>query len=311
MQPSTYTVGGTAEQAVDNVFWFIVIVSVVLLTLVTTLMIYFAVRYNRKKHPEPKKVKQPMWLEITWTLIPTALVLAMFFYGYEGFKLLRNVPDDAMVIKVTARMWDWKFDYPNGKRTDKLYVPVEKNIKLELKSVDVIHSLYMPAFRIKEDAVPGEKTYLWFKPQTVGPADIFCAEYCGQRHAYMLSQVIVMKQSEFDAWYNKKEETEGPDAEFEKLPAVQAMKKHDCLECHSLDASKGDRISLKGLMGQKKTIIRDGKELEITVDEEYIRRAILDPEAETLKGQAEVMPEPDELTAEELKLILEFLKELK
>ncbi|MGD2088163.1 MAG: cytochrome c oxidase subunit II [Candidatus Aminicenantes bacterium] len=302
----TYTVGGTAKEAVNNVFLFIVVTSVILLLLVTFLMIYFAVKYNRKKHPQSKPVKQKAWLEIVWTVIPTLLVLGMFFYGYEGFKLMRNVPEDAMKVKVTGRMWDWSFEYENGRRTDKLYVPIDKNIKLEMKSVDVIHSLYIPAFRIKEDLVPGQETYLWFKPQTVGPADIFCAEYCGQRHAYMLSQVIVMAEKEFNEWY--REEIPTQMEELMKVPAVKFMEDYGCLECHSLDKSTGERVSLKGIFGQKRIVIKDEKEVEVKADEAYLRRALLEPGVEILKGRFNQMEPAEDLSEEQLKMIIDFLK---
>jgi len=297
-----YPVGATISDTVDNVFLFIVGASVVLLLLVTVLMIWFAIKYNRKRHPEAKPVKERTWLEVVWTVIPTILVLAMFYYGYEGFKLMRTVPEGAMNVKVTGRMWEWKFEYANGKITDKLYVPVDKPVKLTMKSLDVVHSFYIPSERVKEDLVPGRETYLWFKPQTVGPADIFCAEFCGQRHAYMLSQVIVMKQEEFDKWYGETEKiTEVP-------TAVATMETLGCLDCHSMDASAGDRLSLKGIFGQKRIVIVDGKEKEVTVDDEYLRRSITNPSAEIVKGQEDSMPEPDEMTPEQLNEIVEFLK---
>ena len=308
MNAYTYTVGGTAKEAVNNVFLFIVVTSVILLLLVTFLMIYFAVKYRRKKHPQSEPVKQKTWLEIVWTLVPTLLVLGMFFYGYEGFKLMRNVPEDAMKIKVTGRMWDWSFEYENGRRTDKLYVPLGKNIKLEMKSLDVIHSLYIPAFRIKEDLVPGRETYLWFKPQTVGPADIFCAEYCGQRHAYMLSQVIVMGETEFDRWYHQEENKQIELADLMKIPAVKLMDDNGCLSCHSLDSPKGEQIPLKGIFGQKRIVIKDGKEVEVVVDEDYLKRALLEPDAEVIKGQVNMMEPVEDLGEEQLKMIIDFLK---
>ena len=311
MNSYSYLVGGTAKEAVNNVFIFIVVISVILLLLVTTLMIYFAFKYNRKNHPESQPVKQKAWVEILWTLIPTILVLGMFFYGYEGFKLMRTVPEDAMKIKVTGRMWDWSFEYENGRRTDKLYVPKDKNIKLEMKALDVIHSLYIPAFRIKEDLVPGRETYLWFKPQTVGPADIFCAEFCGQRHAYMLSQVIVMEQADFDKWYNEEEKQQSALQEVMKLPAVKLMDDQGCLSCHSLDIPKGEQLPLKGIFGQKRTVIKDGKELEVVVDEAYLKRALLEPGAEVIKGQINMMEPVEGLSEEQLQMIIDFLKEYK
>jgi len=147
----------TVPEAVDTAFWFIIIVSIILLVAITAIMIYFTLRYSRKRNPVPEQIEEKAWVEITWTVLPTILVLVMFWFGYEGFKLMRDVPDDAMQIKVVGRMWDWSFEYDNGKTTDKLYVPVGKNIKLNMRSIDVVHSLYIPAFRIKEDLVPEQK----------------------------------------------------------------------------------------------------------------------------------------------------------
>lgn len=298
-----YNVGVTTAEAVDNVFIFIVAISVVLLVLVTALMIFFAVKYNKNRHPQPKPVKQNVWLEVVWTLIPTILVLAMFFYGYEGFKVLRDVPEDAMVVKVTGRMWNWSFEYDNGKTTDKLYVPVGKSVKLLLKSVDVIHSFYIPAFRVKEDVVPGQETYMWFKPQAIGPSDIFCAEFCGQRHAFMLSQVISMKQEEFDQWYQSTPGTGEP-----VDPAIPIMEEFGCLDCHSLDDSADERLSLKGLLGATRIVIADGEEKLVVVDDAYLRRSITDPSAEVVKGQDDSMEAPEDITKEQLDEIIRFLK---
>ena len=300
-----YTVGASVSETVDNVFWFIVLISVVLLLIITALMIFFAIRYNRKRHPESKELKQSLGLEITWTLIPTALVLAMFFYGLEGFRLMRDAPKDAMQVKVYGRMWDWSFEYENGKRTDKLFVPIGKNVQLVMRSLDVIHSFYIPAFRIKEDLLPGRDTYLWFKPQTVGPTDIFCAEYCGQRHAYMMSQVVVMPEPEFEAWYRQDKGEPG----MLSIPAVKIMDDHGCLGCHSLDGSNGDMIPLNGIMGQKRVVVRGEQEFEIEVDEDYIRRSIKQPGFEIVKGQLDIMEIPEELTDEDLEIIVKYLVE--
>jgi cytochrome c oxidase subunit II len=296
-----YPVGATISEAVDNIFLYIILVSVALLLLVTFLMIWFAIKYNRKRHPEPKPVKEKAWLEILWTVIPTLLVLSMFYYGYEGFKLMRTVPEDAMTVHVTGRMWDWKFEYANGKVTDELYVPVDQSVKLLMKSLDVIHSFYIPSHRVKEDVVPGRETYLWFKPQTVGPADIFCAEFCGQRHAYMLSKVNVMEEADFKKWY-------ASEVKVEVHPVVAMMEELGCLDCHSMDASEGNRLSLKDLFGKKRIVIVDGKEKEITIDEAYLLRSIIEPSAEIVKGQDDAMELPDEITKEQINQIVQYLK---
>jgi len=192
---------------VGNIFLFILVICGALLVLITFLMIYFVIKYNRKKNASPADIKGNTSLEIIWTVIPTILVVAMFYYGWTGYKVMRTVPKDAMSVKVTGVRWKWIIEYENGKMTDDLYVPLGKSVKLELSSPpnDVLHSFYIPAFRIKEDVVPGMQTYLWFQPTELGEYDIFCAEYCGVEHANMLSKVIVLSEEEFQKWYESKE----------------------------------------------------------------------------------------------------------
>ena len=192
---------------VDKIFIFIVSISVFLLVGVTAVMIYFVIRYRSKKHPKPENITGNTTLEIVWTVIPLILVLAMFYYGWQGFKLMRNVPSDALTVKVTGRMWKWSFEYENKKTSDSLYVPLGKPIKMEIQSADVNHSFYIPSFRIKEDAVPGRTNYLWFLPNEKGRYDIMCAEYCGMSHAYMLNKVIVLPVEEFNKWLNTPADT--------------------------------------------------------------------------------------------------------
>lgn len=194
--PSTHT------ETVDFVMLYIVSIAVILLVGVTATMIYFVIKYNRKKNQNPENIHGNLWLEITWIVIPTILVLSMFYFGYTGFREIRNVPKNAFIVNVTARMWQWQFKYPNGKITDTLYVPINKPIKLEMISADVNHSFYIPAFRVKEDAIVGRKTYLYFTPEAVGDYDIACAEYCGLGHSMMYSKVKVLTEKNFETWYN-------------------------------------------------------------------------------------------------------------
>lgn len=190
-------------QQVDNEFILVVAISVFFLLLVSIAMIYFVIRYRKSKNPVSSNITGNTTLEVLWTIIPLALVLLIFYYGWAGFKTMREVPSDAMTVKVTARMWRWSFEYPNKKQSDSvLYVPLNKPIKCEIQSMDVNHSLYMPAFRIKEDAIPGRTNYLWFLPDRLGEFDILCAEYCGLNHSYMRGHVVVMTENEFYTWLN-------------------------------------------------------------------------------------------------------------
>ena len=160
------------------------------------------IKYNRKKGHEPVDISGSVILETIWIIIPTILVLSMFYYGYIGFIELRTYPEDSMEINVTARMWDWDFNYDNGKKTDTLYVPLGQPIKLLMQSLDVNHSFFIPAFRVKEDVIAGKINTIGFKAEEAGDFDIACAEYCGLKHSMMYSKVVVMPENEFNNWYN-------------------------------------------------------------------------------------------------------------
>ncbi len=292
---------------VDSIFLFIVGISVFMLALVTFLMILFLIKFNRKKNPVAKDIEGNLPLEIIWIVIPTLLVLAMFYYGWAGFKIMRNPPKDAMPVKVTARMWSWSFTYENGQKSDELKVPLNKPVKLIITSEDVVHSLFIPAFRVKEDAVPGMETYLWFLPDKIGAYDLFCTEYCGVGHHSMISKVIVMSQEDFSKWYEKREEA---------LPGVKdaltLMKKNSCLDCHTVDGTVEVGPSFKGIFGKKVVVLTKGRERKLIVDEEYLRRSMLEPGADVVKGFSDVMPsQKDVLTGEEIDTIINYIKNLK
>ena len=176
-------------ESVDGVFLLSIIISVFFLVLITTLMIVFVIKYNRKRNPKATNVHSNSLLEITWTVIPTILVLILFWYGWVGYKEMVDIPEDAMSVEVTAQMWRWQFKYENGRVTDSLYVPVNKAIKLTLTSNDVNHSFFIPAFRVKKDVYPGTQRTTWFRANEVGEYDIACAEYCGLNHSYMYSKI--------------------------------------------------------------------------------------------------------------------------
>ncbi|HXW69733.1 MAG TPA: cytochrome c oxidase subunit II [Dissulfurispiraceae bacterium] len=289
---------------IDSVFLFIVSCLVVLLVLVTFFMVFFVIRYSRKRNPNPEQIEGNVLLEIIWTVIPTVLVLVMFYAGWSDFSYIRNPPDNAMPVQVTGMQWSWQFEYKNGKQSNVLNVPLGKPVKLILTSADVIHSLFIPAFRIKEDAVPGLKTHLWFKADELGSFDIFCTEYCGTGHSHMLSKVVVMADNEFDKWY------ESAEAAGAKERGMNLLQVKGCLGCHTTDGTKKIGPTFKGLFGRKETVITDGREHEIIVDEAFIRKAVLQPGADLVKGYPKIMPKLP-VTPEELDAIVATLKELK
>lgn len=306
---------------VDYVFYFIFWISVFFLVLITGLMIYFVIKYNKKRHAKAVNIEGNTPLEIMWTVIPIIIVMVMFYVSLEGFKFLRKAPENSMKVTVNARMWSWMFEYENGVKTDTLIVPVNRPVKLLLTSQDVIHSFYVPAFRIKEDAVPGTQNHLWFQATTEGNYDVLCAEYCGLRHAYMLTKIDVIPQMDFEEWYRQEGEkvTETPVAGTklaENRPQTSTggktlLKVHGCVACHSFDGSKLVGPSFKGLFGTQQVVLTGGEKRNIQVDEEYLRTAILKPNADIVEGfQALMPPQADQMTEEELTAIIQYLKEL-
>jgi len=191
-------------ESVNTTFLFILIVSVFFLVLITSLMIIFVIKYSRKKNPKGKNIHGNIPLEITWTVVPTLLVLVMFWLGWVGYKEMADAPEDAMIIDVTAQMWQWKFKYSNGTESDTLYVPLNKPVKVSLRSLDVNHSFYIPAFKMKKDVLPNRNNTAWFIAEELGSYTLTCAEYCGLRHSYMLTKVVVLPSKDFDDWLNKK-----------------------------------------------------------------------------------------------------------
>ncbi len=186
--------------SVDGTFLFTLVVSIFFLVLITFLMIFFVIKYSRKRNPKGTNIHGNMGLEIAWTGIPTILVLIMFWYGWQGYKEMVDVPEGAMLVKVTAQMWKWSFQYEDGKKTDTLYVPVNKPIKLILNSNDVNHSFFIPAFRLKKDVFPNRERVAWFIAKETGSYNIACSEYCGLNHSYMYSKIIVLPEEEFKNW---------------------------------------------------------------------------------------------------------------
>ena len=309
----------SAAGRVDSVFLFTLIICAAVLVFITSTLIYFVIRYNRKRHPKGEDIEGNVLLEIIWTAVPTVLFLTMFYYGWTNFSYMRDVPRNAMVIQVTGRQWAWSFMYPNGRQTSDLYLALDKPVKLELRSADVIHGFFIPAFRVKEDVVPGKANYTWFSPTQLGSFDIECTVICGVGHATMLAKAIVVPVGDFEKWYFgvtdkplpaqtaavKAADTSGSDT------AVKILQEKYCTTCHSTDGTPMVGPTFKGMYG-KKEIVTDpnGKEHDVVVGGDYLARAIQDPMAEIVKGYPSAMP-LNPLDDDELHQVVEYIKSLK
>jgi cytochrome c oxidase subunit II len=192
---------------VDRSFYLIIGFSFVFLFAITLVMIFFVIRYRRSIHPNPSDIRGNLWLEIAWIFIPAFIALAMFISGWQAYTGLRNVPAGAMEIEVMGQSFSWIFLYDNDKETEnEIVVPVNKPVKLNITSLDVIHSLFIPAFRVKVDAVPGINTYAWFIAEKKGEYFFQCSEFCGTGHADMVGVIKVVSQEEYDEWINEEDE---------------------------------------------------------------------------------------------------------
>ncbi|MBK7711245.1 MAG: cytochrome c oxidase subunit II [Bacteroidales bacterium] len=200
MYSTTATDASNFVNTYNLAFYSIAIISVILLIGLTVTMLYFVFRYNKKKNKTATQNEGNTLLEIIWTTTPIILVLVMFYFGWAGWKPMTKAPKEAINITSVARMWSFSFIYENGKQSPDLIIPVNTPVKLKLESLDVIHSLFIPAFRVKSDMIPGREKMMWFLPQEVGQFDLYCAEYCGLRHSYMNSNVKVLSQADYNKW---------------------------------------------------------------------------------------------------------------
>jgi len=292
-------------EGVDFTLYLILGISIFFLVGITAVMVYFLFRYRKKKNPVATNIEHNNTLEIIWTVIPTILVLIMFWYGWTGYRPMLTAPKGAMEIDAIAQMWKWTFKYPDGKISDTLVVPINEPVKLNLISKDVLHALYIPAFRVKQDVVPGDEKMMWFTAQKLGTYDILCAEYCGQLHSYMLSSITVVERKNYDTWLITEPDTS------DEHPGLTLMKRNACLSCHTQDGTRLVGPSFKGIMGKTETVIADGKEKKITIDRDYLINSIKNPNAEIVKSyQPNLMPKLS-LTEEELNHIADYIETIK
>ncbi|UCC29383.1 MAG: cytochrome c oxidase subunit II [Phycisphaerales bacterium] len=292
---------------VDWLFSFILYIACFFFLLIVVLMVLFTIRYLRRPGRQAEKTAtHNLALELTWTLIPVALVIAIFYIGFTTFMDMITPPDDAYEVLVTGQKWNWLFQYPNGYVDSDLHVPVDVPVLLVMTSEDVIHSFYIPAFRVKRDVVPGRYNKTWFHATQPGEYTIFCAEYCGTKHSDMLAQCVVHKPGEFERWL------ENASNFLDRMSPADAgrelYKRQGCAQCHSTDGSVRIGPTLKNLFARDRPM-RDGSTLP--ADENYLREAILEPQAAVVAGFESVMPTyKGRLKDREITAIIEYIKTL-
>ncbi len=294
----------TSAGEVDALFVFILAVTGLFAVGVWVVMLFFAVRYRRRSPQDrPPAIEGSLPLELAWTLIPLVLMGAMFVWGAKVYFHMNRPPDDAMTVSVVAKRWMWKVQQPTGQREiNELHVPVGRAVKLVITSEDAIHSFFVPAFRIKKDAVPGRYNVAWFRATKVGRYHLFCAEYCGTEHSKMTGWIVVLPPDEYQTWLAGGPPPESPAAAGEKL-----FTDLNCVTCHRPD-SAGRGPVLVGIFG--KPVKLAGGE-SVVADESYVRESILNPAARVVAGYQPVMPTyQGQVSEEQLIALVAYIKSL-
>jgi cytochrome c oxidase subunit 2 len=285
---------------VDALFIFLLIVSGMMTLLIFAALVIFAARYRHRKGVLAEQIQGSIPLEVTWSIIPLGVFMVIFAWGAVVYFKERTPPRDASEVYVVAKQWMWKLQHAEGQREiNSLHIPVGRDVKLIMTSQDVIHSFYVPAFRQKQDVLPGRYTVTWFHPTKAGTYHLFCAEYCGTQHSGMIGDIVVMEPAQYEAWMSGG--NTGPlSASGEKIFAELG-----CATCHRSD-TQGRGPNLQGLFGRP-VQLQDGR--IVNADENYIRESILDPGAKIVNGFKPVMPTFQGLVSEEqLNALVAYVK---
>jgi cytochrome c oxidase subunit 2 len=281
---------------VDALYIFLIAVCGFFTLLVFALVAFFALKYRQRPGREATQIEGSLALEATWTLIPFGLFMIMFVWGASIYMNQAQPPKNAMDVFVVGKQWMWKLQHPEGVREiNQLHVPVGKDIRLTMISQDVIHSFFVPAFRIKQDVLPGRYTTLWFHPIKTGHYHLFCAEYCGTSHSGMIGEVVVMEPAEYAAWLSNGSAEGSMASTGEKL-----FQELGCSSCHRSD-TQGRGPDLAGTYG--KPVLLDNGSTVIS-DDAYIRESIINPGSKVVAGYKPIMPTFSGIVSEEQLLSL-------
>jgi len=288
---------------VDGLYLFLVSVSVFFTLLIFALVFVFAVKFRKSAHAKAEHIEGSLPLELTWTLIPLGITMIFFAWGALIYFQEARPPRGAMEVYAVGKQWMWKFEHETGQREiNALHIPVGRDVKMIMSSQDVIHSFYVPAFRIKQDVLPGRYTTTWFRPTKVGTYHLFCAEYCGTEHSGMIGEVVVMEATAYQAWLANGGATASMSANGKEL-----FSQLGCATCHRFD-TQGRGPNLVGIFG-KPVQLNDGR--TVMADENYIRESILNPQAKIVAGFQPIMPTfQGQVTEESLGALVSYVKSL-
>lgn len=281
----------TQAPGVDDVYYLVYWVNVIFTVLILALVVWFTIKYrHRAGHAVEPSAGHSTALELTWTFVPTVIVVFIFYFGFKGYLALAVEPPNAYEITANGKMWSWSFVYPNGYVSDTLHIPADTPVRIVLTSDDVLHSLFIPDCRVKKDVVPGRYNRLWVNATMEDPSapeeshDIYCAEYCGTNHSLMLSQAVVHRKDTFLPWLEKASNWETTMSPAEAGGKI--YKQRGCAQCHSVDGSVITGPSWKDMFGSQVATSAG----TVTADEAYIRESILYPQAKIHNGFQPVMP---------------------
>src|SRR3981189_2062899 len=288
---------------VDALYIYLVLVSAVMTLLIFIAVAVLAIKYRRRPGVLPTPIEGSPILETAWSVIPFGVMLTFFIWGAVIYFKERTPPQDATEVYTVAKQWIGKFEHKGGQREiNELHVPVGRDVKMIMTSQDVIHSFFVPAFRLKQDVVPGRYTTLWFRATKAGTYHLFCSQYCGTQHSGMVGWVTVMEPRDYEAWMSGGAANQPLAVTGEKL-----FTELGCVTCHRSD-TQGRGPNLVGVFG-KPVLLEDGR--TVTADENYIRESILEPAAKIVRGFKPVMPTfQGQLSDEQLNALVEYVKSL-
>ena len=288
---------------IDALYYFLILISSVMSVLIAFLIVYFAIKYRRGSAADRTQGAHRFYLmEIAWIVGPFLVVMVIFFWSAQLYFAQARAPAGAMEINCVARQWMWKFQHTEGNaEINDLHVPLGQPVKIRMISEDVIHSLYIPAFRIKQDVLPGRYTTVWFEATKAGQYHLFCAEYCGAKHSEMGGRVIVLEPSQYEAWLAGRDVAEPPEVAGRRL-----FDQLRCNSCHLGGGMAGRCPPLDNLYG---STVRLQNGQSVVADETYIRESILRPAAKVVAGFQPLMPSYEGQISEEG--ILQLIAEIK